>query len=125
MSHPTAKGPLAHRARAVRVTTAFPQAEARIVAFQDPATLWPPRVGDYVRVKKTGILGEVVGTTGAGKDRQYAVVLLARTPDHTRASYGLEDLESVWPRSLAEVDPPALTPPRRGRRTRPNRLREG
>ncbi len=41
----------------------------------DAAAPWPPRVGDYVHVIKTGGTGEVTEITGAGEAQQFVVAI--------------------------------------------------
>jgi hypothetical protein len=43
------------------------------MVMQTQAALWPPGVGDYVRVRESGVLGEVVEIEGRGSQRQYTI----------------------------------------------------
>lgn len=57
--------------------------------------LWPPRVGDYARVKHGGPLGEVIDASRRGADCRYVLNLFAPDPDASLV-YRLEDLEPIW-----------------------------
>jgi hypothetical protein len=62
---------------------------------QAAARAWPPRVGDYARVRTTGILGEVVSVTRRGSDCRYTLNLFEPAVDEPLV-YRLDDLEPVW-----------------------------
>ena len=61
-----------------------------------PATLWPPRVGDYARVRHDGILGEVVEISRVGADCRYSLNLFAPAVDEPLVVYWLDELEPIW-----------------------------
>ena len=58
--------------------------------------LWPPRVGDYARVKHGGPLGEVIDASRGGEGWRYVLNLFTPDPDAPLV-YRLEDLEPIWP----------------------------
>jgi len=60
------------------------------------AALWPPRVGDYARVRDGGSLGEVIEASRSGADCWYVLNLFAPASDAALV-YRLEDLEPIWP----------------------------
>jgi hypothetical protein len=60
------------------------------------AALWPPRVGDYARVKDGARLGEVIDASRSGADCRYVLNLFAPASD-APVVYRLEDLEPIWP----------------------------
>jgi len=58
--------------------------------------LWPPHLGDYARVRQSGILGEIIDVACRGTDSRY--VLNIFTPDTILpAEYHLDDLSPAWP----------------------------
>ena len=59
------------------------------------AALWPPNIGDYVRVRESGVLGEVVEIEGRGVQQRYTLSPFRPTSE-TDVSYRLHDLEPVW-----------------------------
>ena len=63
---------------------------------QAPGELWPPQLGDYARVRQSGILGEVIDITRRGEDAEYTVNLFAPSADGI-SELDLEDLAPVWP----------------------------
>jgi hypothetical protein len=60
-----------------------------------PATLWPPRVGDYARVRGAGILGEVISVTHRGSDYRYTLNVFDPAVNEPLV-YRLDELEPVW-----------------------------
>lgn len=56
---------------------------------------WPPSMGDYVRVRNGGQLGEVIDVAFARASCRYTVNLFAPSLAEP-LSFRLEDLESVW-----------------------------
>ena len=60
-----------------------------------PATLWPPRVGDYARVRGAGILGEVIGVTHRGSNYRYTLNVFDPAVNEP-LDYRLDELEPVW-----------------------------
>jgi hypothetical protein len=61
-----------------------------------PAAFWPPRVGDYARVKHGGPLGEVIDASRGREGHRYVLNLFTPNPDAPPV-YRLEDLEPIWP----------------------------
>jgi hypothetical protein len=58
--------------------------------------LWPPRVGDYARLRQNGILGEVIDVACRGTDSRYTLNIFA--PESALPSeYRLDDLSPAWP----------------------------
>jgi hypothetical protein len=56
---------------------------------------WPPSMGDYVRVRNGGVLGEVIDIAFTRATCRYTVNVF--TPSMAEpVSFRLEDLESVW-----------------------------
>ena len=60
-----------------------------------PATPWPPRIGDYARVRQDGILGEVIEIGGGGADCRYTLNLFAPALNEPLV-YRLDELGPVW-----------------------------
>jgi hypothetical protein len=58
--------------------------------------LWPPKVGDYARVRQSGALGEVVDIACTDADVRYTVNILSRRQVGLSECH-LEDLLPVWP----------------------------
>ena len=67
--------------------------------MQAPRVPWPPGVGDYVRVRRDGALGEVARIVNRGEQQRYILFLFTREM-RTTISYSLDDLESAWPAEL-------------------------
>ena len=76
------------------------------MAEQDPDPDWLPRLGDRVRVKTSGFVGEVVAAFTHSQrewcilsfampaiDDPHQALVYARELSQARASYSLEDLE--------------------------------
>jgi hypothetical protein len=63
---------------------------------QDPGALWPPTIGDYVRVRSSGVLGEIVETPEYDTGGLYTLNVFSPAA-HDALTYRLEDLESAWP----------------------------
>jgi hypothetical protein len=60
-----------------------------------PAAHWPPRVGDYARVRRAGILGEVISVQGQEPDRRFTLNLFEPAANEPLV-YQFDDLEPVW-----------------------------
>jgi len=58
--------------------------------------LWPPQVGDYARVRQSGLLGEVVEIASRDADVRYTVNVMSRRTGGL-TEYRLDDLQPVWP----------------------------
>jgi hypothetical protein len=71
----------------------------RVRSSPIPAVPWPPSVGDYVRVRRDQVLGEVIEIPGRGKQRRYVVLPFTRRVEMSVA-YRLDELESAWPAEL-------------------------
>lgn len=79
---------------------------------------WPPRIGDYARVRHNQRLVEVIDVIGPMEDRWYVLNLLV--PAATApATVRLKDLAPIW-RCDAEADPP-ISGRSRSRRMRSDR----
>ncbi len=81
---------------------------------QAAAALWPPRVGDYARVRGAGILGEVISIKRQElSDYRYILNPFDPAEDEPLV-YRLDELEPVWDdrpesdagRSWDEAHPP-------------------
>ena len=58
--------------------------------------LWPPRIGDYARVRRSGVLSEVLDVECSQSGARYTVNVLAPGADAV-SEYRLDDLLPVWP----------------------------
>jgi hypothetical protein len=58
--------------------------------------LWPPRIGEYARVREGGVLGEVVDIECRGPVTQYTVNVLV-TGAAGLSKCRIDDLSPVWP----------------------------
>ncbi len=67
------------------------------------ATSRSPRLGDYVRVRATGALGEVIGLAGQGAERYYTLNLF-RPGAGAPLVLGLDDLEAPWSDRTHDAD---------------------
>ena len=56
---------------------------------------WPPSMGDYVRLRNGGLLGEVIDVAFTRASCRYTVNVFTSSMAEP-VSYRLEDLESVW-----------------------------
>lgn len=57
--------------------------------------LWPPGVGDYVRLRSCGVLAEVIDIAIARASARYTLNVF--TPSMAEpASFRLDQIESVW-----------------------------
>ena len=57
---------------------------------------WPPRVGDYARLRPVGTLGESAEVAGCYRDRRYTLNLFGPSRG-APVICGLEDFEPAWP----------------------------
>jgi hypothetical protein len=71
----------------------------RPAASPTPIAPWPPGVGDYVRVRHDGALGEVVQVIDRRRQRRFFVTLFTRDAKPP-GFYHLDELESAWPAEL-------------------------
>jgi hypothetical protein len=58
--------------------------------------LWPPQLGDYARIRQSGVLGEVIDVACRGTDSRYVLNVLAPEAD-LPPEYRLDDLAPAWP----------------------------
>jgi hypothetical protein len=68
-------------------------------ASPPPTAAWPPGVGDYVRVRRDGALGEVVQVIDRRQRRRFFVAFFTRGA-RPSGSYRLDELQSPWPAEL-------------------------
>ena len=57
--------------------------------------LWPPSIGDYVRVRNGGALAEVIDISIARTNSRYTLNVFSPTMAEP-VSFRLDELESVW-----------------------------
>ena len=62
---------------------------------QDDGAAWPPTMGDYVRLRNNGMLGEVIDVAFTRATSRYTVNVFSPKLAEP-VSFRLEDLESVW-----------------------------
>jgi hypothetical protein len=62
---------------------------------QADGAAWPPSMGDYVRVRNGGVLGEVIDVAFTRATCRYTVNVFSSSMAEP-LSFRLEDLESVW-----------------------------
>ena len=63
--------------------------------LQADGAAWPPTMGDYVRLRNNGMLGEVIDVAFTRATCRYTVNVFSPKLAEP-VSFRLEDLESVW-----------------------------